>query len=133
MAVHAVNTDDMDRIVVDRAEQLAVVRSFVRRATAAVVASTRADDVALVVSELVTNALEYGSGGGVEIAVDRRPDHVDVWVASRSDQLPTPTVDQVGVREARGRGLQIVAALSDGVSVSSETDTVRVVCRFDSP
>jgi anti-sigma regulatory factor (Ser/Thr protein kinase) len=68
------------------------------------------DSVALMVSELVTNALVHGSSG-FDVAVDRSADQVRVSVSDRGDG--TPEVRSPDSTEPHGRGLQIVEALSD--------------------
>lgn len=68
------------------------------------------DAVALMVSELATNALVHASSG-FEVAIDRSPELVRVSVSDRGDG--TPEVHSPGFTEPHGRGLQIVEALSD--------------------
>ena len=111
---------------------IAGARATAREAARATLGEERADDVALVVSELVTNALEHGSGGEVEIVIRRFPDHLEVSVSSPSNALPVPRPHPAPVHEACGRGLPIVAALSDSVVIRGEHDSVLVTCRFGS-
>ncbi|HEV7204138.1 MAG TPA: ATP-binding protein [Jatrophihabitans sp.] len=71
--------------------------------------SVVADDVQLVVSELVTNSLDAGSSSlDVTIAVDDT--HVRVGLTDDAPGEPTPK--QAEPSDAHGRGLAIVAALA---------------------
>lgn len=63
----------------------------------------------LVVSELVTNAVNAGSSR-VEVCLGVHRDHVRVAVGD--DAAGLPALQEAGPTDARGRGLAIVAALS---------------------
>ncbi|MFE4057677.1 ATP-binding protein [Streptomyces sp. NPDC059096] len=73
---------------------------------------------ALLLSELVTNALRHGSPPGREIAVTLfRADGVfRVEVEDAGDHLPRPRVPEV--EDECGRGLALVAALADDWGVA---------------
>ncbi|MDG4824755.1 ATP-binding protein [Asanoa sp. WMMD1127] len=97
------------------AGDLAAVRAFVRtRAEAHGLAPDRADLLVLAVSELATNTLQHGTGGG----------RVTVW--ARDGQLVCEVLDQGPARDfgramppadaVRGRGLAIVERVCDDVS-----------------
>jgi two-component sensor histidine kinase len=66
--------------------------------------------VALMVSELATNALVHTTQG-FEITIDRTKDQLQVSVADRSDQVPS--VQSPSPSESHGRGLRIVRTLSE--------------------
>lgn len=68
-----------------------------------------ADDAALVVTELVSNAVDHATGP-VGLTVTRTTSGMRIDVSDRSSSLPQPRPVQVD--SARGRGLIIVAALS---------------------
>jgi anti-sigma regulatory factor (Ser/Thr protein kinase) len=68
-----------------------------------------ADDAALVVTELVSNAVDHATGP-VGLTVTRTASGIRIEVADQSSALPQPRPVQVD--SARGRGLIIVAALS---------------------
>lgn len=126
--------DRTERLVVRGTHELAAARRVARATAASVVGDRRADDVALVTSELVTNALEHGSGGPVEVVASTTGGAVEVEVGSSSSELPVPPArPRTPAPEVRGRGLQIVVALSDNVVISGEDDHVRVTCRFEGP
>jgi anti-sigma regulatory factor (Ser/Thr protein kinase) len=86
-----------------------------RRKTAAVLnrwrcQRERTDDAVLVVSEVVTNAVQHGAGV-VLVRLLRRRTHVRVEVQDNSPRLPVLLA--VGGRAAeRGRGLHIVRNLA---------------------
>jgi anti-sigma regulatory factor (Ser/Thr protein kinase) len=77
------------------------------------------DSVAVMVSELATNALLHASGG-FEVAVDRSELTVSVSVSDRGDGAPV--LQSPKFSEPHGRGLRIVTALSDQWGVSATSD-----------
>ena len=97
------------------AESVDAVRAFVRRTAHDWSVDAVADDLTLVVSELVTNALRHGlragaHATGVGVALYATATRVMCAVSDPSDEAPVrvtpdPTHDS-------GRGLQIVEALS---------------------
>jgi anti-sigma regulatory factor (Ser/Thr protein kinase) len=83
-------------------------------------AATEAQDsIAVMVSELATNALLHASGG-FEVVVDRSEDSVAISVIDRGDG--TPVLQSPTFSEPHGRGLRIVAALSDEWGISATSD-----------
>ncbi|MEM1332946.1 MAG: ATP-binding protein [Actinomycetota bacterium] len=91
----------------------------------------RVSDVALVVSELSTNALQHGAGGDVTIRLETEPDGMTVSVAAASTALPVVVPDDVPHYRPSGRGLRIVTALVDSLNVTASGSEVEVVCRFE--
>ncbi|WP_020124221.1 ATP-binding protein [Streptomyces canus] len=76
-----------------------------------------ADDMRLVVSELVSNAIEHGLGW-VGLRITERADEVRIEV---SDFNPAPArVSCAQEEDLRGRGLMIVASLADSWGVSED-------------
>lgn len=89
------------------------------------------DDVTLVVSELVTNAVGHGSGGPVTVRIETAPDEVVCVVRSTGGPLPDPATWRFpGVSGRTGRGLAIVRALADAVEVEVDGSSVVLRCRF---
>ena len=73
------------------------------------------DDAALVLSELVTNALRAG-GTSVTVQLQLWPGRLRVAV---TDSAPgRPHLRHPGLRETSGRGLQVVATLADDWGVT---------------
>jgi anti-sigma regulatory factor (Ser/Thr protein kinase) len=86
--------------------------SAVRRSAAAHLerwGSTNVDDAVLVLSELVTNAVRHG-GGAEHILVACHGPWIHIVVHDRS---PEPAVAAVDLPAIGGRGLRIVAELSE--------------------
>jgi anti-sigma regulatory factor (Ser/Thr protein kinase) len=86
------------------------------------------DAVSVMVSELSTNALLHASGG-FEVALDSSELSVSVSVTDRGDG--TPVLQTPTFREPHGRGLRIVAALSDEWGVSAAPDGKSVWFRIN--
>jgi len=113
-------------------------RLFVRQATAEVLdlegpESDLPGDLELVVSELVTNAIEHGLDEPVTVTVAATADTVVVSV--RSVRTPSGIADPStwasplpAVRT--GRGLAIVRSISDEVLVDADDAAVTVHCTF---
>jgi anti-sigma regulatory factor (Ser/Thr protein kinase) len=90
-------------------------------------------DVELAVSELVTNAVEYGLDEPVAVRVTVTPVAVVVSVRSArtSSAIADPSTWAGPLPVMRtGRGLAIVRSVSDDVSVDADDSTVTVRCTF---
>lgn len=73
---------------------------------------TQATQIALVLNELILNAVEHGfekaSSGEIHVNVEQSPEgEVSIWVSDSGDQLP----DNFDLAESRHLGLQIVESL----------------------
>lgn len=76
-----------------------------------------ADNVVLVVSEFITNAIEHGHGS-IELALCAVGGTITVSV---TDENPAPAVlKQAGPDDTSGRGMALVAALADRWGSSGE-------------
>jgi len=91
------------------------------------------DAIVLAVSEVVTNAIEYGSGGPVDITTRIGDGAVVVEVGAEASGIPLPPTGPVPATEVRGRGLQVVHALADHVAIDVRGGRVTVTCGFDTP
>jgi anti-sigma regulatory factor (Ser/Thr protein kinase) len=126
--------DRTERVVVDGVHGLSRARRVTRDVAGEALGDDRAADVALATSELVTNALEHGSGGPVEIVVTAAGGAVEISITSSSGAVPVPPAQRrAPASQVRGRGLQIVAAVADHVVISGEDGQVSVTCRFEHP
>ncbi|MGW2745312.1 ATP-binding protein [Streptomyces sp. NPDC001450] len=82
------------------------------RATAAIRGSSElAGQLELLASELVSNAVRYGGGGGVTVLLTIQGGVALLEVEDRSDA--EPVVCPVGEDDEGGRGLALVAVLAD--------------------
>lgn len=115
-------------LVVGTTADLAAARSFAAASAQGVVDSARVDDVVLAASELVTNALEHGSGPArFGVTTDGATLRLVVESATENEvQVPSPAPPEA----ARGRGLLIVSALADSVHVEPVDGGVAVSCEF---
>lgn len=133
---------DEDLVLMERSvppDPLSVRRA--RRDVFEALSSIGADDLAadaeLVAAELLTNAMEQGSER-TDLALRRSASRVSLTVADRGrhgDELPdvaswANVVDAAGTR---GRGLAIVAALSEAVDVDRCSDGTAITCWWTVP
>ncbi len=84
-------------------------------------------DVALAVSEAVTNAVKYAGAGGegvVEIAACREDEWLEVTVRDRGEGFGRGSVDGLGL------GLTIIARLAGDLRIVQEGDGTEVRMRF---
>ena len=115
---------------------IGAARRFVREATAEVIDGREHDlrnDLELAVSELVTNAVEYGTDAPILVSVRVTPANVVVSVRSTrsASEISDPSTWAGPLPAMRtGRGLAIVRAISDDVAVDSDDSTVTVRCTF---
>lgn len=111
------------------------VAALVRRSIAAdltdrAVSQDRIDDVVLVASELVSNAMVHAgnrSDENLDVAWDVQPDCVLVKVIDASPDLPMRR--STNDTDTRGRGLSIVAALALDWGVRRTTSGKQVWAR----
>lgn len=85
-------------------------------------------DVALAVSEAVTNAVKYAQTSGaksvVELCAARRDDWLEVTVRDRGEAFGAGSVDGLGL------GLSIIARLAGDLRIVQEGDGTEVRMRF---
>ena len=103
------------------------------------VASVIIEDIELVTSELVTNAIIHPRGSGPMSRVHLRvvvDDNVVVTVGNRGSAAVIPPVEEWSPAPppaVSGRGLGIVRRLSDAVAVEQRGDQAVVSCRRHLP
>jgi len=129
------NGDDVLTFVVPtRPDQIGPARRAVRQhlADRGVPASV-ADDLQLVTSELVTNAVRHGPVGEIDVEVRIGPAHdVALSVANPSAVAAIPPLEAwrpVAGRSVGGRGLGIVRRLCDDIEVQGDEAQAVIVCR----
>ena len=112
--------------------EVGVARRFVRKVLVGKPAALAAD-AQLVASELVTNAVEHGTGGPVVVELQCADSAVELTVVSNG---PAPDVGAVAdwrvapVEEVTGRGLGIVRAIADRVEVRRRNGSLAITARL---
>src|SRR3954454_11775425 len=91
------------------AGSVATARGFVDNCLTRWGLGDQADDVQLIVDELVTNAIRH-SRGPVTLSIGRRPDRIVVQVRDSSPDFPEP--EPTDVLADSGRGLLLVEQLA---------------------
>lgn len=105
-------------------------RNFVRE-TFSFASPADRDSAELIVSELVTNALEHGKGEIVVRAVAREG---SLYLSVSDDESNEPQLRQVNATSSRGRGLLIVDRLSSRWGVTPSAGGGKAVwAAIDSP
>jgi serine/threonine-protein kinase RsbW len=102
-----------------------------RFATEHGVGSELVADIALAVSEAVTNAVKYAQAGGgksvVELSAAREDDWLEVTVRDRGKAFGKGSIDGLGL------GLSIIARLAGDLRIVQEGDGTEVRMRFPLP
>ncbi len=96
---------------------IARVRRFAVRACRASGFGELCDSVALLVSEVATNALVHGTGD-VQVRVTTRGGLLRIEVTDDSPRMPVPRA--AGLLEEGGRGLALVESLADDWGVQRQ-------------
>ena len=132
----SVSTRATERTFSDETSSIGDARRFVRDAIAGSMNGRGEDlpgDLELAVSELVTNAVEYGLDEPVTVTVTVMPDAIVVSVRSArtSSAIADPSTWAGPLPAMRtGRGLAIVRSVSDDVTVDADDSSVTVHCTF---
>lgn len=106
----------LDRAFPRSADSVPTARHFVTAAVSNVPQDV-VDRVALLVSELATNAVRH-AGTDFIVRVQQTDDEISVEIADEG--IGTPTLRRAEPRDASGRGLRIVEALADAWGVRPE-------------
>lgn len=106
----------LDRAFPRTAESVPTARHFVTNAVGDVPQDVL-DRVALLVSELATNAIRHG-GTDFIVRVKQTDSEIAIEIADAGEG--TPTLRKAQPRDASGRGLRIVEALADSWGVRPE-------------
>jgi serine/threonine-protein kinase RsbW len=97
---------------------------------------TALDDVALVVSELVSNAVRHGRavpGTGVSVGWECVEDALQLRVTDGGSPADSPHVRNAGPKDTTGRGLAVVRSLADDWGVERSADGTTVWARIVTP
>ena len=89
--------------------------------------SDRADDIELVVSELVTNAVLH-AGSEVEVKVGADLEHLQIEVSDFGPGLPLR--QDITPEDDYGRGLNILQAVAESWGTTAESDRTTVWCKL---
>ena len=90
----------------------------------------KSDDLELLVSEVVTNAVRHASSGG-ELSLEASPTGFRVEVSDRGSG--SPRMRAVEPTEPSGRGLLVVDAIADAWGVNSEASGLGHTVWFELP
>jgi two-component sensor histidine kinase len=97
------------------------------------VATDTADDVILALSELITNASEHAGVDEIPVTIHVTPNAVTIDV-SYPDDFPIPAVGPMPDASAgRGRGLAIVAAVSEAFTTTWSEGLTSIACVIRQP
>lgn len=97
------------------------------------VSADTADDVILALSELITNASEHAGVAEIPVTIHVTPTAVTIDV-SYPDDAPIPDVGPMpGASAGRGRGLAIVAAVSDAFTTTWNEGLTSIACVIRQP
>lgn len=125
--------DDVSRIeLAANVAEVAAARRFVRN-TLVEVPPPVVDDVQLIASELVTNAIEHGPGGPVVVELDCTDSVVRLTVQSPNPQANIANPRRWAIPSAdalSGRGFGIVRRVADRVEVRRNDAFLIVVAQL---
>lgn len=93
------------------------------------------DNVGLIVSELVTNAIQHGDGSAIAVSIDHRSDtHLMVTVNSgvAANRPPLDPANWMAAPhdQPSGRGLGIVRHLADDTELTLVAGRLGITCRL---
>ena len=133
MAVMNDDTELLTRSMPPASSEVRSVRRAIRAALEEAGADDQlADDAELVASELLTNAVEQRPDGAIEVVVRHHPPAVTLAVSHPSGDGHLPPVETwpslPDAAGSRGRGLPIVAALTERVEVERDADVTSITC-----
>ena len=99
-------------------------RRYVQAGLIGVLPEDQLDDLILVVSEVVTNAVVHGAPAG-SLGMFVSDDWVRIEVSDATSQTPVPGTAHHGSQ--RGRGMALLGALSDRWGVVSDPEDGKIV------
>jgi anti-sigma regulatory factor (Ser/Thr protein kinase) len=108
---------------------VAAARTWLLGRSSELVAGQRSEDLALVLSEIVTNAVRHG-GGQVEISVTPKPEFLCVQVTDDGPGF-VPRPGAMASEPSGGFGLFLVERLTRRWGLTREVSNTRVWFEFD--
>lgn len=87
------------------------------------------DDWILIATELVTNAINSGTGNQIDLAVVVDEATIELSVTNDGPSFSPLTLARIPAEQHRGRGLAIVQTIVDEFDVSHEAGRTTVRCR----
>ncbi|MDP2210561.1 MAG: ATP-binding protein [Candidatus Aquicultor sp.] len=118
--------DNYSYVVDGKPENLVRIRDYFKGiAEANNIVDSDSYDILVAIGEATTNAIEHGRGGDVEVEFDLVDDVLTVCVRSNGafiKNIPLPEEDNF-----RGRGILLMLALMDQVTIDEQQDGVTVV------
>ncbi|MFJ4417662.1 ATP-binding protein [Streptomyces sp. NPDC088925] len=121
-------TESIQQFFNARPESVGQAREFAAQALDGWGLRARAEDIRLCVSELATNAVVHGTAPGHDgflVRLDSDDDVVRLEV--HDSHRKQPAVREPTTTDVSGRGLQLVAALSDGWGVEDRASAGKIV------
>ena len=112
-------------------DEIAAVRQGVRQLLAEWDLVELTDDIVLVVSEMLANALHHADGGVAAIRIHRRPDAVVIEVSDHG--ASAPLLGQPAFDDDRGRGMFLIDRLADRWGFRRTDDGKVVWCEMAIP
>ena len=130
----ASDAPDVTTFVVRVRSELAEARRRVRD-TARMVSDDHdwLDAVVLAASEVITNAIEYGSGDAIDVNLSIEHAVFVMEVTGAATGIPYRSTEPVPATDIRGRGLHVVHSIADQVFIEAMGDRVTVRCSFAPP
>ena len=122
-------TSELSTMVAAEMASVRVARRFVQTVLPDAVPVDVASDLTLATSELVTNAVENGSGTAIQVTVRVAEDAASVTVTSTGESVPVAAVEQWQIPDAdalSGRGLGIVRPVADEIEVARSGDSLAI-------
>ncbi|MBY8889324.1 ATP-binding protein [Streptomyces sp. PTM05] len=110
-----------------RHQSVRMAREFATRAVDGWGLTSRTEDIRLCVSELATNAVVHGTARGHGFLVRLDIDDNCVRLEVHDSRRQQPVVRESAVTDISGRGLTLVAALSDEWGVKDRTPLGKVI------
>jgi anti-sigma regulatory factor (Ser/Thr protein kinase) len=125
--MRTVMTETTQRFFDARPESVGQARAFTTETLTGWGRADRAEDIRLCVSEIATNALVHGTVPGHGFLIKLDADEEVVRLEVHDSRRQRPEARQAADTDLSGRGLELVAALSDDWGVEERTPLGKIV------